>query len=256
MQSRAKVCLLTQDLADRLFPYEDPVGKSIHVSEVSFTVIGVFIERVATFGLSEIQRESVIIPFSLMKHYTGEDFVRVLYGQAQTPEDVPSVTRQVQQILKSRHPAGAVYNVQNLSAILDAARRISQALTIVLLVIAFIALLISGVGIMNIMLVTVTERTREIGIRRAIGAPRREILYQFLIESFMISGTGAVLGILIGVSLPVLIQPLLPGDLRVPVSELSVVVAFLVSSLTGIFFGYLPANKAAKLQPTEALRYE
>ena len=256
MRSRSKVCLLTKELADRVFPYEDPVGKNIRVSELSFTVIGVFKERVATFGLSEIQRESVIIPFSLMRYYTGEDVVRVLYAQAREPEDVASVTRQVEQILRSRHPPGAVYDVQNLSSILAAAKRISTALTVVLLVIAFIALLISGVGIMNIMLVTVTERTREIGIRRAIGAPRREILYQFLIESFLISGAGAVAGILIGVSMPVLIQPLLPGNLRVPVSWLSVVVAFLVSSLTGIFFGYLPANKAAKLQPTESLRYE
>jgi len=126
----------------------------------------------------------------------------------------------------------------------------------VLLFIAFIALLISGIGIMNIMLVTVTERTREIGIRKAIGARRSEILNQFLLEAFLISGTGAVGGILIGVSIPVLVQQLLPGNLRVPVSWLSVVVAFLVSSLTGIFFGFLPANRAARLQPTESLRYE
>ncbi len=256
MQSRSRVCLLTEELAKRVFPFEDPVGKNVRVSEVNFTVIGVFKERVATFGLSEIQRESVIIPFSLMKNYTGEDVIRVLYAQARSPEDVISVTRQVEAILRSRHPAGAVYDVQNLSAILDAAKRISQALTVVLLVIAFIALLISGVGIMNIMLVTVTERTREIGIRRAIGAPRREILLQFLLEAVLISGAGAVAGILIGVSIPVLIQPLLPGNLRVPVSWLSVVVAFLVSCSTGILFGYLPANKAARLQPTESLRYE
>ncbi len=256
MQSRSKVCLLTKELADRVFPYEDPIGKSIRVSELSFTVIGVFKERVATFGLSEIQRDSVLIPFSLMKYYTGEDIIRELYAQARTAEDVPSVTRQVAEILKSRHPPGAVYDVENLSSILEAARRISQGLTVVLLAIAFIALLISGVGIMNIMLVTVTERTREIGIRRAVGAPRSEILYQFLIESFIISGVGAVAGILIGVSLPLAIKPLLPGDLRLPVSWLSVVVAFLVSSLTGVFFGYLPANKAAKLHPTDSLRYE
>jgi len=169
---------------------------------------------------------------------------------------VVSVTRQVESILRSRHPAGAVYDVHDLGAILDAAKSVSRALTIVLVLVAFIALLISGVGIMNIMLVTVTERTREIGIRRAIGAPRSEILYQFLVEAIMISGTGAVAGILIGVSIPVLLQPLLPGNVRVPVSWLSVVVAFLVSCLTGVFFGYLPANRAAKLQPTESLRYE
>jgi putative ABC transport system permease protein len=256
MESRSKVCLLTKDLANRVFPYEDPVGKSIRIGELRFTVIGVFRERVATFGLSEIQRESAIIPFSLMKYYTGEEIIQVLYAQARQAEDVLSVTRQVEAILKSHHPVGAVYNVQNLNSILDVARNVSRALTLVLLLIAFIALLISGVGIMNIMLVTVTERTREIGIRKAIGAPRADILYQFLFEALMISGSGAVAGILIGVSIPVLIQPLLPGNLRVPISGLSVVVAFLVSCFTGILFGYLPASRAAKLQPTEALRYE
>jgi putative ABC transport system permease protein len=166
------------------------------------------------------------------------------------------VTRQVTEILRSRHRAGATYRVENLTGILETAQRVSLALTIVLLLIAFIALLISGIGIMNIMLVTVTERTREIGIRKAIGAARREILYQFLIESFVISGGGAVIGILIGIALPVAAQFFLPGNLRVPVSGLSVVIAFVVSCSTGLFFGYLPASQAASLQPVESLRYE
>jgi putative ABC transport system permease protein len=123
-------------------------------------------------------------------------------------------------------------------------------------VIALIALLVSGIGIMNIMLVTVRERTREIGIRKAIGAERRAILMQFLIEAFLISGGGAVIGILIGLAVPVVAQYFLPGNLRVPVSGLSVVIAFVVSCSTGIFFGYLPANQAAALQPIESLRYE
>jgi putative ABC transport system permease protein len=132
-----------------------------------------------------------------------------------------------------------------------------MALTIVLIVIAFIALVISGIGIMNIMLVTVTERTREIGIRKAIGAAPREILYQFLVESFLISGGGAVIGILIGIAVPVAVQYLwLPSNLRVPISGLSVVISFVVSCSTGLFFGYLPANQAASLQPVESLRYE
>jgi putative ABC transport system permease protein len=126
----------------------------------------------------------------------------------------------------------------------------------VLIVIAFIALLISGIGIMNIMLVTVKERTREIGIRKAIGAAHREILYQFLIEAFLISGGGAVIGILIGLAIPVSAQFFLPSSLRVPVSGASVILAFVVSCSTGLFFGYLPASQAARLQPIESLRYE
>ncbi len=159
-------------------------------------------------------------------------------------------------LLRSRHASGATYVVQNLSAILDAARSIGTALTIVLLVIGFIALMVSGIGIMNIMLVTVTERTREIGIRKAIGARYREILYQFLIEAMLISGIGSLLGMVIALAIPVLVRPLLPGNLRVPVPWMSVVLAFVVACSTGLFFGYLPAEKAARLQPTESLRYE
>ncbi|HYT22881.1 MAG TPA: ABC transporter permease [Candidatus Polarisedimenticolia bacterium] len=256
MEMRSKVCLITTQLADRIFGQENPIGRAIRVGELTFTVIGVFRERVETFGLSDIQENSVILPFTLMKYYAGIEVVRLLDAQAARAEDVPSVERQAGQLLRARHPSGAEYKVLTLTAILNAARNISLALTIVLIIIAFIALVISGVGIMNIMLVTVTERTREIGIRKAIGAARREILYQFLIESFLISGGGAVLGILIGIAVPVAIQSFLPGNLRVPVSPLSVIIAFVVSCSTGLFFGYLPANQAASLQPVESLRYE
>jgi putative ABC transport system permease protein len=256
METRSKVCLVTKQVADRVFGFENPIGGSIRMGELSFTVIGVFRERVDTFGLSEIKDESVIIPLTLMRYYTGVDVLRVLYAQAERSEDVPAVERQMARVLHSRHPAAAEYDVQTLAAILSAAKNISLALTIVLLLIALIALLISGIGIMNIMLVTVKERTREIGIRKAIGAAHREIMYQFLIEAFLISGGGAVIGILIGLAIPAAVQPLLPGNLRVPVSGLSVLAAFLVSCSTGLLFGYLPANQAARLQPIESLRYE
>jgi len=256
MEMRSKMCVITPQLAKRLFGQDNPVGRDLHVGELIFTIIGVFKERVETFGLSDIQTESVLIPFGLIKYYTGVNTLKVLDVQAATPDDVPSVERQVTRLLHSRHPSAAEYNVQTLTAILKAARDISLALTIVLIVIAFIALLISGVGIMNIMLVTVTERTREIGIRKAIGAARKEIMYQFLTEAFLISGGGAVVGILIGLLVPVIVQFFLPGNLRVPVSTMSVVLAFVVSCSTGLFFGYLPANQAAKLQPIESLRYE
>lgn len=256
METRSKVCLITTELADRIFGQSNPVGKTIRMGELIFTVVGVFRERVETFGLSDIQKNSVLIPFTLMKYYTGAEVVRLLDVQADKAENVPSVQRQVTLLLRSRHPAEAEYNVQTLTAILGVAQKISVGLTIVLIIIAAIALLVSGIGIMNIMLVTVTERTREIGIRKAIGAARREILYQFLVESFLISGGGAVIGILLGIAVPVAVQSFLPGNLRVPVSSLSVVIAFVVSCSTGLFFGYLPANQAASLQPVESLRYE
>jgi putative ABC transport system permease protein len=256
MEARSKVCLITKDLADRVFGVENPVGRQLRMGELTFTVVGVFRERAETFGLSELQKESVIIPFSLIKYYTGTDVLSTLQLQTGGPDKVSIVEKQISRLLKSRHPALAEYNVQTLTAILGAARTISIALRIVLIVIAFIALLISGIGIMNIMLVTVTERTREIGIRKAIGAAQDEIMWQFLIEAFLISGGGAVIGILIGVGIPVITQQLLPGNLRVPISGMSVVLAFLVSCSTGLFFGWLPAKQAAALEPIESLRYE
>jgi putative ABC transport system permease protein len=256
MESRSKVCLITKDLADRVFGVENPVGLNLHMGELTFTVIGVFRERAETFGLSELQKESVIIPFSLMKYYTGTDVLSTLQLQTGGPDKVAVVEKQLGRLMKSRHPPEAEYNVQTLTAILGAAKTISLALRIVLIVIAFIALLISGIGIMNIMLITVTERTREIGIRKAIGAAQNEIMWQFLIEAFLISGGGAVIGILIGVGVPVIVQQVLPGNLRVPISGMSVVLAFLVSCSTGLFFGWLPAKQAAALEPIESLRYE
>jgi len=256
METRSKVCLITRELAEKVFGLENPVGRSLRMGESTFTVIGVFRERVATFGLSEIDEDSVIIPFPLIRYYTGREVLRTVYAQASGPDMVPIVEKKLLMLLKSRHPAEAEYLVRTLTSILSAARTISFALTVVLIVIAFIALLISGVGIMNIMLVTVKERTREIGIRKAVGAAQKQIMSQFLVEAFLISAGGAVIGILLGLIIPVMVQQVLPGNLRVPVSETSVVVAFLVSCSTGLFFGWLPAKQAANMEPIESLRYE
>ncbi len=256
MMARSKVCLITKDLADKVYGVENPVGRELRMGELTFTVVGVVRERAETFGLSELQKDSVIIPFPLITYYTGTDVLSTLQVQTGGPDKVAVVARELNRLLKSRHPIEAEYNVQTLVAILSTARTIAFSLRIVLILIAFIALLISGIGIMNIMLVTVKERTREIGIRKAIGAAQREIMWQFLIEAFLISGGGAVIGILIGVGIPVLVQQLLPGNLRVPISGMSVILAFLVSCSTGLFFGWLPAKQAAVLEPIESLRYE
>ena len=255
-ESRSKVGVITEELAQLVFPNADPIGQPIRVGEFQFTVVGVFKERAATFGQSEIKRETVLIPYPIIRYFVEQEFIRVLYAQAARPEDVPALSRQVEDVLRSRHRPGAVYRVQNLQGVLQAASNISLALTVVLLAVALIALVISGIGIMNIMLVTVAQRTREIGIRKAIGARRSEILWQFLLEAFLISGAGAIIGIAIAVSIPILVQPFLPGNLRVPISWISVVVAFAVTCFAGVLFGYLPASRAAQLPPVESLRYE
>jgi putative ABC transport system permease protein len=261
MQSRSKVCLLTPDLARRIFPFDEPTGHQIRVGELEFSVIGVVQDRVASFGQTEIKKESVIVPFSLLQYYTGTPYFRTLDVMADRPDDIPAVTSVVSQILSSRHRATARYRVENSTGILETARDIAFALMVVLILVALIALIISGVGIMNIMLVTVTERTREIGIRKAIGATQAAIRYQFLMEAMAISGTGALAGIAIGVAIPIVLGLLIrfipgAGDIAVPVSWVSVVLAFVVSCSTGLIFGMLPANRAAALQPTEALRHE
>jgi len=261
LDSGSKVCLLTQALAQRIAPVGDPVGRDVQVGELHFTVIGVLRERMDVLGESEISRESVVIPFSLIRSYTGSSYFRTLYARADKPDDVATVTNDMAEILQGRHRPGARYRVQNLSSILETARSVGMGLTVVLVLVALIALAISGIGIMNIMLVTVTERTREIGIRKAIGATRDAIRYQFLMEAMVISGLGALAGILIAISIPPLLNFLLKfipeaSDVSVQVSWVSVALAFIVSCSTGLLFGYLPANRAAGLEPARSLHYE
>jgi putative ABC transport system permease protein len=178
-----------------------------------------------------------------------------VYVQVKSPEQVEAVTEQVKAILTSRHRAGASYKAENLAGILAAAKSIAQILSLVLVLVSTIALVISGIGIMNIMLVTVTERTREIGVRMAVGASRREIMLQFLVEAVMISLGGGFIGILAGVAVPLSIGYFVQ-TIHIPISTLSIVIAFTVSTLAGLVFGLLPASRASKLNPTEALRYE
>ena len=256
MQTDAKGALLSQGLANRF--HRDMIGSVVRVGDLRFTVIGTFRERVATFGQSEISTDSILIPFPLMKLYAGKDYLRTLYVRTDSPQSVLTVTDEVRRMLEARHRRGVVYNVENLSAILDTARNISRALTAVLMMVGCIALVVSGVGIMNIMFVTVTERTREIGLRKAVGARRSEILYQFLLEALLISGSGALLGILIAICVKYIVEPLVPAeyDIHIPISYLSIVISFIVSCGTGLLFGYLPASKASRLQPIESLHYE
>jgi putative ABC transport system permease protein len=252
----AKVCLITPDLAARFG--RNMIGSIVHIGELQFTVIGIFQERRPTYGRAEFAPDSVLVPFPYVRLYNGQNFLRTLYVQADSLQFVPTVTDEVRDMLKSQHRKEMKYQVDNVIAILDAAHRISIALTLVLLAVASITLLISGVGIMNIMLVTVTERTPEIGLRRALGARRRDILYQFLVEAGLISGIGAIVGILIAIGAATVARWFVPAEygLQVPISLPSIVLSFVVSSGIGVVFGYLPAKKASALQPALAVHYE
>ncbi|MCU0229035.1 MAG: ABC transporter permease [Bryobacterales bacterium] len=254
--SRGKVVMLTQRLATRLYGSPgDAIGQTLRIARLQFTVIGVFRERTETFGLSELGSETALIPITVLRYFAPVERIDPLYVQVASPEEVPAVTRVLRTVLESRHRPGARYAVENLTAILEAARSIALVLTVVLVLISAIALVISGIGIMNIMLVTVTERTREIGLRMAVGASREAVRQQFLLEAMFLSLAGGLVGIAIGVAIPVTAGYFLE-QLRIPISPLSVGVAFFTSCGVGLVFGYLPASRASRLNPTEALRYE
>ena len=253
---RARVAMLTDSLAVRIFGSIDAaLGQTVKVHDLQFAIIGTFREKTSTMGQGEMNDDTILIPISMMKYFVQYERIEPVYLQVREAAEVPAVTDRVTKILQQRHRPGASYTVQNLKAILDTADSIATVLTIVLIIVSAIALLISGIGIMNIMLVTVTERTREIGLRMAVGASRREILLQFLVESTIISLAGGAVGIFIGLLLPLSVR-IFTNKIHVPVSPVSVVVAFAVSFTVGVGFGLLPARRASQLNPTEALRYE
>ena len=248
--------MLTEKLAKRLYGSQTAaVSQMIKIHGLQFTVIGSFKEKTDSFGLSELGNETILIPIPVIRYFNQVEKVDPMYVQAKSADEVEHVTKLVRRIIEARHRPGAKYSVDNLSAILDAAQKIALVLTLVLILVSAIALVISGIGIMNIMLVTVTERTREIGVRMAVGASRREIMKQFLTEAVVISMGGGLVGIIIGISIPLSIR-LFVEDVPVPISYVSIVVAFAVSLMVGVVFGMLPANRASQLNPTEALRYE
>ena len=252
---RQRVVLLTDRLATRLYgSRQAAIGQIMKLYGLQFTVAGVFREKTESFGQTELSQETALVPITVIRYFTPVERIDPLYVQARTLEEVRPITGQVRTLLQNRHRPGAKYTVENLAAILDTASQITTILSIVLVLVAAIALIISGIGIMNIMLVTVTERTREIGVRMALGAPRQAVLLQFLTEAVLISLAGGILGILIGLAVPVGARAL--AGVAIPVSWIAVAVAFSVSLLEGVVFGILPASRASRMNPTEALRYE
>ena len=254
-QGRDKVGVITEKLAVKLFRTPvNSVGQVIKLNGLPFTVIGVFKERVETFGQSEVEDNTMAIPYSVSRFFLPSNAVRQIYFTVASPEEVMAATAQIKRVLQLRHRPESVYNVENLTPLVNLAEKTANILTVVLLLIAAVVLLVSGIGIMNIMLATVSARTHEIGIRKAVGATRREIRFQFLSEAILIALIGGVLGIVIGLAIPFSVRFF--TAYRIPISGLSAIIAIGVSSLVGILFGTVPAIRAAQLDPVESLRYE
>ncbi|MBZ5681167.1 MAG: ABC transporter permease [Acidobacteriia bacterium] len=254
-QAHNKVGVITEKMAIEVYGSpQAAVGKILKLTGLPFTIIGTFKERVETFGQSEIVDNTMLIPYSVSRYFMEIPTVKLLYFSMADPAMVISASAQIKRILQSRHRAESVYNVSNLTALLAMADRIATGLTWVLLLISMVTLLVSGIGIMNIMLATVTSRIREIGVRKAIGATNREIRFQFLAEAILISLIGGIAGIVIGLAIPYSVRFL--TEYRIPISGLSAIIAILVSSVVGVIFGTVPATRAAQLDPVESLRYE
>jgi putative ABC transport system permease protein len=261
VKSATKVALLGQTVVDNLFGEQSPVGQTIRIKNVPFTVIGVLSIK-GQSAQGQDQDDVIYIPVTTaQKKLFGTQFpgmVRIIMVKAKSAEDLSAAERQINDLLKQRHHIGQKqdndFTVRNLTQIMQAAEQSTQVMTLLLGAIASVSLLVGGIGIMNIMLVSVTERTREIGIRMAIGAKTWDIRLQFIIEALTLSLIGGVIGIITGVSTAVILSSV--SGWPTVVSVLSILLAFSFSGFIGIFFGFYPAYKASLLNPIDALRYE
>ena len=253
-----KVALIGSTVVDQLFGDESPLGQIIRVKHVPFVIVGVL----ATKGLSVTgsdQDDVVIVPFtSAMKRVTGTTAMRSINVQVEGPELIEQVQEEITQLLRQRHriqeDRDDDFVVRNQQELAEAATATSRTMRLLLGAIASVSLVVGGIGIMNIMLVSVTERTREIGIRRAVGARARDILRQFLIEAITLSSIGGLVGVGLGIGTSWILSAV--AQWPAVTSPESVALAFAVSAVIGVFFGYYPARKASQLDPIDALRYE
>jgi putative ABC transport system permease protein len=261
VEGATKVCLLGRTVAENLFGGIDPIGQIVRIKNVPFTVIGVLAPKgQSTWG--QDQDDIIFVPLTTaQKRLFGMQFpgmVRTVAVQARGPEVMKEVEEQITDLLRQRHRIQSNqendFTVRNLTEVMSSAEQSAQVMSLLLGAIASISLIVGGIGIMNIMLVSVTERTREIGIRMAVGAKGKDILLQFLIESLVLSLNGGILGIGIGISGTFILSSFTQWPTLFSIK--AILLAFLFSGSVGVFFGFYPARKASLLNPIEALRYE
>jgi putative ABC transport system permease protein len=258
VRSATKVCVLGQTVVDNLFKGSDPVGTVIRVKNMPFKVVGVLSPK-GQSAQGQDQDDIVVAPYTtVQKKMMGVTYLGIIMASAVTEAAMDDAQNQITQLLRVRHKIQLWedndFTVRSQTEIANAASATTKVLTILLASIASISLLVGGIGIMNIMLVSVTERTREIGIRMSIGARGRDILFQFLVEAFVLSMAGGLIGVILGIGSSNLISKL--AGWPTLVAPTAVGLAFLFAAAVGIFFGFYPARKAAMLNPIDALRYE
>ena len=255
VRSVAKVAVIGKTVAEQLYPGLDPIGQTLRIRNIPFKVVGVLSEKGFNLFGSD-QDDIVLVPYtSHMKRLSRRTNINSILIRAASADAIPRVQQEINDLLSQRRGGREPdFTVRNQVEFAEAATATTKTMTVLLGAIAGVSLIVGGIGIMNIMLVSVTERTREIGIRLAVGAHGRDVLMQFLIEAIILSSLGGILGILIGIGSSQLISQL--NGWPVLVSTTSVVVAFVFSATIGIFFGFYPAKKAAQLDPIDALRYE
>lgn len=258
VDSSADVCVIGHTIVTELFGTEDPVGKTIRVKSLPFRVIGV-LQTKGQSPTGEDQDDVMVMPYTtVQKKISGISWVQLIMVSASSQDDMPMVEQGISALLRQRHhlrpDEDNDFIIRSPNEFAQAAAASSMVMTILLGAIASISLLVGGIGIMNIMLVSVTERTREIGVRMAVGATEEDVQRQFLSEAVVLSSLGGIAGITLGVIASAIISKILGWSTFV--SPTSVVIAALFSAAVGIFFGYYPARKAARLDPIEALRYE
>jgi putative ABC transport system permease protein len=255
VSGRARVCVVNRDLYRQLFGNEEPAGKTIRTLGTTFQVIGQFEEPVDTLGRGDVDPETILVPITVAWYFTPPRQVKTLFAEARDFSQLPAAVAAVSDILKERHRAGSVYEVESMTTVVNLARTISVGLIAVFVLAAAISVVVGGVGIMNILLASVEQRTREIGVRMSVGARRIDILRQFLLEALILGAAGSLIGVAVGLALPLLSRLFVRG-VEVRVSGLSALLAFVFSCAVTVLFGVVPATRASKLNPTEALRYE
>jgi putative ABC transport system permease protein len=250
-----KCAVVSEPFAKERFGSDDAaVGQTFEIERIPFTIIGVFKEAVPDFGNSEIEDHTVLIPYEVARLFAGTENVKQIYFSMRNMNEVNDASKEIIRIIRSRHRADSIFKATTLEEYLSVASSIMKALTLLLVAVSFVTLAVGGVGIMNIMLAGVRARVREIGIRKALGATRREIKLQFLAEAVIISLTGGLVGTAVGLALPISVR--LFTDFAIPITPWSVVIALGSAMVVGVIFGTVPATRAAQMDPVEALKYE